>query len=70
MEIRNTIRKRRKELGYSQGDMAKMCRVSVSHYGNFERGVGLVIDPMLYKICEVLELVIIVVPVENIRMKK
>ena len=59
--IRETIRKRRRDLGYSQEYMAQILGISLNGYRNIEGGKTALINPRLNDISRVLN-----IPAENL----
>jgi transcriptional regulator with XRE-family HTH domain len=54
--IGNKIRQKRKEMGYSQEDLAEMCEISVSYVGHIERGTKKMSIPIAVNIAHALHL--------------
>jgi len=49
------IRRRRREKGWTQGELAKMCGVSMSFIGHIERGSRIMSMDTFIKLCDVLD---------------
>lgn len=54
--IGNKIRQKRKDMGYSQEDLAEMCEISVSYIGHIERGTKKMSIPIAVNIAHALHL--------------
>ena len=55
-EIGNKIKQKRKELGYSQEDLAEICGISSSYIGHIERGSKKMSIPIAISIANALHL--------------
>lgn len=54
--IGSKIRQKRKDMGYSQEDLAEMCEISVSYIGHIERGTKKMSIPIAVNIAHALHL--------------
>ena len=54
--IGNKIKQRRKEMGYSQEELAEMCEISASYVGHIERGTKKMSIPIAVNIANALHL--------------
>lgn len=54
--IGNKIKQKRKEMGYSQEELAEMCEISVSYVGHIERGSKKMSIPIAVSIAHALQL--------------
>ncbi|HDF2329236.1 TPA: helix-turn-helix transcriptional regulator [Morganella morganii] len=53
--IGNSIKERRKELGYSGAEMGRLLKVSQQQYSRYERGESMISAITLFKISDILK---------------
>ena len=61
MNLRDEIKKRRKEIGITQKHFASKVGVSHTHYSNFESGKNNISDSMLESVLNELDLILLVI---------
>ena len=64
--VNSLIKYRRKQLKYSQSDLAKAVKLSLRQYQYIESGKGRIYVDLLQKLCEELSLSIMIVQSEGI----
>lgn len=63
------IKKKRKQMGFTQGELAKMCGCTWTTISNLERGVN-VNHGLLQKVCEILGLKVEITDIKPIEVEK